>query len=155
MRRSIAACTVTAVALVFAVMTAGCTVASEPPVSSPAPPAGNSYEDAVRDGLVLEEYDVRVSVVSIRGSEAGGSLEVVFRIANAGDANDTYTLETEGSSGVEVSGGVPKTLALKAGDSIDVPITATAPPGVVDPTVTLRATSEGNPLIVDEAQARP
>ena len=124
--------------------------APDPSSESPAPPGpGQSYDDAVRRGLVNDEYAVQVAGSSVRKGGDDRSVTLQFTVTNAGKRDDGYRVEVL-PTGAQLLAAPAETLYLAAGTSTTIAVEVRLLPEATEPSVLFRASSRGNSSVIDE-----
>jgi hypothetical protein len=110
-----------------------------------------------QDSQLTTLHNVIVGPSSSASALPGSSVAYTFEISNTGINADTYSVAATSSLGWANLSGVPSAVILAAGASTNISIVVTVPGTAAPPTtdvLSLTATSQTNPLIVDSAVAR-
>lgn len=113
-----------------------------------------SYQDFVKQGLVLRDYNVSVEGSGVVQGFAGApGTTIHFLITNSGETTDTFRVSAAGFTGVDASS-VPSTVRLGPGGTRGIEVGIAIPAGTAAGStfvVVLTARSVSSPEIVDQA----
>ncbi len=105
-----------------------------------------------QDAKLLTPYRVGISTSGNVILKPGDSLVHTISVTNLGEKYDTYTLSISATTSWPIMSGLPNSISIDSGSSIDIPITvnvpASASPGEAD-ILTFTATSQSNMLNSD------
>ncbi len=121
------------------------------------PPASTQVTDHFTledDALLISNYKVRMADSGNASLLPGDSTLHTFTLTNLGINSDTYTISASSSAGWADLSGIPASLTLAAGASIDILVTVNIPVSSImgdKDVIDLSAVSQANMLISDKS----